>query len=397
LALSVVGVLAAEVPAPRANVVRIDGTALAGQWLGGRDTSIQFRTETGETQLAVDELSSIRFETADQIPNGDAVFHLADGGRLLGNLTGGEGNSVVAHTAVSGSLRLLFETLAGIRLVQGEELAKSAELFDAALQSRLPGQDVLISRGPDEVKALRGRLESLDAQSGSFVYGDRPRSFQNDNVYGFVFAVGIAKPDAFPLTVELAEGSSFSGALETSGAENVNVRASFGLHVSAPLNQVKRLLFRSPRVVYVSDLKPASERVEGQVHRPWPVRKDRSASAKSLSIAGRVFDKGLGVHSRTELSYQIAGDYESFVATIGIDDAVRPRGSVVFRVSGDGRELFDSGEVRGSDPPRDIQVDVKDVKSLTLAVDYGEALDVSDHANWGGARLLKAAAKAKEK
>jgi hypothetical protein len=127
------------------------------------------------------------------------------------------------------------------------------------------------------------------------------------------------------------------------------------------------------------------------------VRKDRSASAKSLSIAGRVFDKGLGVHSRTELSYQIAGDYESFVATIGIDDAVRPRGSVVFRVSGDGRELFDSGEVRGSDPPRDIQVDVKDVKSLTLAVDYGEALDVSDHANWGGARLLKAAAKAKEK
>jgi hypothetical protein len=104
-----------------------------------------------------------------------------------------------------------------------------------------------------------------------------------------------------------------------------------------------------------------------------------------------VFDKGLGVHSRTELDYQLDRAYESLVATIGIDDAVRPRGSVVFRVLGDGKVLFDSGVLTGKDPPRDVNVNVVGVSLLTLVVDYGDELDLSDQADWGGARLLKPA------
>jgi len=30
---------------------------------------------------------------------------------------------------------------------------------------------------------------------------------------------------------------------------------------------------------------------------------------------------------------------------------------------------------------------------LTLVVDYGDGLDLSDHADWGGVRLLKPAAR----
>ena len=108
-------------------------------------------------------------------------------------------------------------------------------------------------------------------------------------------------------------------------------------------------------------------------------------------MGGRVFDNGLGVHSRTELDYQLDRGYESLVATIGIDDAVRPAGSVVFRVLGDGKVLLDSGVVTGKDPPRDVNVNVVGVSTLTLVVDYGDELDLSDQADWGGARLLKPA------
>jgi endo-alpha-N-acetylgalactosaminidase len=95
------------------------------------------------------------------------------------------------------------------------------------------------------------------------------------------------------------------------------------------------------------------------------------------------------MHSKGEVSYSLGGEYESFVATIGLDDAVRPRGSVVFKVLGDGRELFHSGLITGADPSRDIRVPVNKAQVLTLAVGYGDELDLSDYADWGNARLIR--------
>jgi len=365
---------AQQVQAPVVQAVRIDGTSLTGEWLGSDSrNSIRIRAQAGEeVRLVIDELSSVQFDTRTAPPTDGAVIHLADGGRLFGELVGGEGDAILVRTAISKSLRLPFRVVAGVRLVQGDEHAKSAELFDSSLESRLPGQDVLVTRGPEEVKSLRGRLEELDAERGSFVFGDRPRVFQNEKLYGIVFAAGVAKDTAYTMTAYLADGSSFSGELEEADAQVLRVKASFESMVELPVSTVAKLSIRSPRVVYLSDLTTTSQRVEGVVHRPWPVRKDRAVSARALSIDGRVFDKGLGVHSLTELVFNIAGAYESFAATIGIDDVVRPLGSVVFRVSGDGRELFDSGEVRGLDEPRDVRVDVSGVRSLTLTVDYGK-------------------------
>jgi len=51
--------------------------------------------------------------------------------------------------------------------------------------------------------------------------------------------------------------------------------------------------------------------------------------------------------------------------------------------------LFDSGEIGGTDGARDIIVDVAGVKTLTLTVEYGEGLDVSDQADWGDVRLIR--------
>ncbi len=68
---------------------------------------------------------------------------------------------------------------------------------------------------------------------------------------------------------------------------------------------------------------------------------------------------------------------------------MRPRGSVVFRVRGDGRLLFESGETTGSDPPREIAVDVAGVRRLTLECDESGDLDLGDHADWAAARLIR--------
>ena len=59
---------------------------------------------------------------------------------------------------------------------------------------------------------------------------------------------------------------------------------------------------------------------------------------------------------------------------------------------GDGRVLFESGEITGRDEPRAIRVNIVGVKIIALLVDFGEELDLSDHADWADARLIRPAA-----
>jgi len=377
-----------------ARLVRIDGTSLDASWVGCSDgEAIRFRGDAGPITVSADDLSSVRFAHPIEPSSFVTVFHLADGGKLFGELIGDAGDALTAHTLLSAETRLPFSRLAGVRLIGPEGAEKSSELFDAAMAVRLPGQDVLVTRGPDEIKALRGRLDNLGPVSGSFVYAEKSRGFQNDKIFGVVFAEGVAKDAVLPVTVELIDGSVVSGTIESSDPERLHLAASFGATIDLPLTQVHRLEFHSPRVRYLSDLPVAAERLEGRLHRPWPIRRDRSVANGPLSLDGRVFDKGLGVHARTELDFDLGGSYETLVATVGIDDAVRPQGLVEFRVLGDGKELCQSVRLGGEDSAKDIHIDVAGVKTLTLVADYADGVDLSDQADWGGARLLKAGGK----
>lgn len=412
--------------------VRIDGTSVTGVWAGSPDGhAIELRTPKGMEIIAVDDLSTLAFDHAEnrkppvakepvfapeslpdepdetgESPGDDGsivavpvVFHLADGGHLYGDLlrSSARDDGVIGHTALGEAVTFGFDRLAGIQLADREAFPKADGQFQAALAARLPGHDVLITRSIDDVKTLRGRVEQLDPARGSFFFGRRKRTFATERIYGIVFAAGAGHTEEkrYPITLTLTDDSVFSGRIARADAYSLRVDTSVGVIAELPITDVTTIRVHSDRVIHVSDLSPVRERIEGLLHQsgdkesPWPVRWDRSVSGGPLAIGGRTFTKGIGVHSRTELAFAISGGYEKFVATIGLDDSVRPNGSVVFRVLGDGKVLFDSGEVTGADEPRDIIVDVSKVNTLTLVVDYGTELDLSGHADWGGTRLLK--------
>lgn len=116
---------------------------------------------------------------------------------------------------------------------------------------------------------------------------------------------------------------------------------------------------------------------------------------KPLTIGGQVFAKGLGMHASSnfaaELNYDLGGACTTLTASIGIDDEVGDRGSVVFQVYGDGQKLYDSGVVRGRDAARSISVDVKNVMALKLALtDAGDNMNF-DHADWANPKITCAA------
>ena len=107
----------------------------------------------------------------------------------------------------------------------------------------------------------------------------------------------------------------------------------------------------------------------------------------TLRLRGKAFSRGLGVHSRSVLTYTLDGGYESLRATGGVDDSVGPQGSVIYRVYGDDKLLYESPVQRGGDEPLEIQVPIKGVLLLRLEVDFADNGDAADHANWAAARL----------
>ncbi|MFQ5412852.1 MAG: NPCBM/NEW2 domain-containing protein [Phycisphaerae bacterium] len=379
-------------------VERIDGTRLAGRWIGADGATFTLGTDTGATRIELDALSTVR-RRAPSAPSPPPVhrttLYLRDGGRWHATLLDGAPGGITVRTAVADPCVLPFDALAAVRLGTPSDDPDADGLFGAALDKHLTAQDVLVTRG-DTPKAVRGTLLTLGAQAASFRFGGRDRTLATRKIYAVVLAAGAGKPTedpsnrpAYRAMFTLTDGSTVGARIVRADARTVRVETSFGLAADLALVDIAAIDFHSSRVVYVSDMSPMSEQTSGMLHAPWPVQYDRSASGQPLSLGGRRFDKGIGVHSRCELAYALDGAYESFVATIGIDDAVRPRGSVVFRVIGDDNVLLDSGPVTGNDKPRPIAVDVAGVTRLTLLVDFGAGLDLADHADWADARLLK--------
>lgn len=387
------------------HVVAIDGTKTNGIWVGINAGKVVIQADDKPMSFDADDLMVIDFSmlgpgapasTFDRseppiaaAPH--AVLYLADGGRITGELIPSDGERISLRTSFTGDLSLPFDQLAGIRVASGDAFPTSRELFDEALANRLPGQDVMITRGLDDVKALRGRLVRLGPDGGAFIFGDRERTFPPHRLFGIVFATGAAKIANQPLLVTLSDGASFGAEPLRADQEKLTLRTGSGAEVTVALAQVARIDVRSRRLVYVSDVAPASEHNAGRLHRATPARRDRAIIGGALRLGGVTYPKGLAMMSRTEMTYDLNGDYTTFAATVGIDDAVRPYGAVQLMVVGDGKTLLDIGTLTGLDDPRDIAVSVQSVKQLTLITDYGDGIDLSDHADWALARLLKKA------
>ncbi|GEM_PF-103518 len=115
------------------------------------------------------------------------------------------------------------------------------------------------------------------------------------------------------------------------------------------------------------------------------IGKNVSADGKPMSIGGRKFEKGLGVHARSEMFFQLDGGEARFSAMVGVDDAPSKTGTVVFQVVADGEKLFDSGPMKKGDAAQRVDVDLSGAKIVELRVtDAGDGID-SDHANWAEA------------
>lgn len=111
-----------------------------------------------------------------------------------------------------------------------------------------------------------------------------------------------------------------------------------------------------------------------------PVEQDMSnggrdaGDGRTITLDGKTYTKGLGVHAVSEISYYLGGNCSTLTADVGVDDEVQDdkvggdTASVVFRVFADGQKVYDSNVVRLATPTKPVNLSVASTEEIELVV-----------------------------
>ena len=126
----------------------------------------------------------------------------------------------------------------------------------------------------------------------------------------------------------------------------------------------------------------------GNARQGWGSTEARqSVDHHSIVLGGVTYPHGVGTHAIARLEIDLHGAATQFRSMVGVDDEKKGQGSVVFRVSVDGKKVAETGVMHGGDQPQLITADLTGAKRLLLTVGDGDDGTTDDHADWAGAQL----------
>ncbi len=293
-------------------------------------------------------------------------------------------------TPLTGPAQLPLGAVSAVWFVPPATLPESARRDVEAAAASRARQDTLFIRKAGEWVRLEGVVKSLDDRRVMFSWQETEREVPLALTAALVLAG--AQPPVVARE-ELAavigrDGSRLAGALRGWSAESAVVASPSLGEVNVPMWSVAVVDALWGRSVWVSALEPAAVKETGWLGASFPWRRDASVSGKPLTMRGRVFGRGIGVHARSSLAYALDGKFSLMSGVIGLDDVGGGLGDVEFVVRGDGKELLRAA-MKSSDAPRPLRVDVRGVARLELLADFGRNEDTGDHADWAELRLVR--------
>lgn len=363
-------------------------TSLEGKPLKGTiqaiDADGKLAGENLPEGLTLDMLRRIERSPEAARPRTQVVLDLVHGGRLQAEGLSMADEKFRAEWSLGEPVVLPLDV---VRTVRFRPSAKN-DVFEAALKQPSADNDRVFVEVDNTLTVLPGLVESIADNKVTFEYEGASQTLPTDRVFGVILAqLESDKRPAEGVTVELVEGSQFSGTVQSlaDGKLTLDVGPA---SVALPWPSVKSMTVRSSRLAFLSDLEPAEVEEFPLVTLPRPWQRDKNVAGKPLMIGERSFERGLGTHAYSRLVFDLGGQYDVFSAVVGLDAAAGGKGDCEFVVLGDGRELARQ-RMTGSSQPTELKVDIAGIKQLSLVVEPGADLDLADWANWADARVIK--------
>jgi hypothetical protein len=382
-----------ERAARQAVVTDSDGRAYSGLLTDLRAGQLTLKG-TEQRRMALKSLVALRYpEKTSMVASADPLLLLAGGDVLVLSVEKMDAETLTARWARFPewpAIKIPVETVRALLLNRPAGAVDSSRLFSQALDYREPHDSVLLLNGDvvtGEIAGLDEKQLQLESPQGKSAIG-RP------GIAAVLLNPALLNGETLKgegALVSLIDGSRFRAHdLKLVGLERLTLRALFGAELSIPLSAVESLRFLGGAIVYLSDLTPVEYRFEPFLSLDWPLRADRNVTGGPLRLRGVEFPKGLGVHSRSTVTYRLDGKFRRFHAMIGIDDDTAGAGSATFEVLLDGKTVYRSGILTGTSPAADIErLDISGGRLMSLRVDYATQGDIQDHANWCEAVLIR--------
>lgn len=312
-------------------------------------------------------------------------FHirLRDGNQLIGAYDRAVGVGPRIISADTAYLVLPRELWQFVR----RDLSETAALRVSAALSESEEQDRVIIQKEDDALVLRGEILDVDQDVVEFVWNRRPLTIPWSRIAGLSWA-GESSPRG-DTTITGPEGIRFVGRLVGAEPGYLLIRTRALGEVSVPREMIDEVQVGLGRMVYLSEMTPLLVEQQNLITSRRPLAVDRSLYDAPIALAGERFERGVCMRSRSTAIYRLDGQFAQFVSTVGIADDVRPLGNASLRVIGDDKTLWSNESIRGDQSPQQLAIDVEGVRVLTLEVDFGADLDLSDHVCWGAARLIR--------
>jgi NPCBM/NEW2 domain len=256
------------------------------------------------------------------------------------------------------------------------------------LAARELTKDMLVIRKGNVLDHLDGTVGAIDDVGIHFVIDGEDVTLKREKIFGVVYArrnVDAGKP-VCEVTSAGGDFVKVQNAQWSAGKLKAGILG--GAQITIPGEQILSLDFSLGKVRYLSQLEPREVKYTPFFDQVWTYYRDRPRDGGMLRLGNKEYARGLWIHSRTLLKYRLNGEYRRFQAVMGIDQAVAPLGNVHVVISGDDKVLHQS-DVRGSDPPVNLDLDLAGVRELQILVDFGGDLDIADHLDLADAKVIK--------
>ena len=323
---------------------------------------------------------------------GGAVIETAGGDIVPVTSVAMADDHVVCRAGALGALRLSVERLAAMYLPSAKATAGQLRRRRREKKLRAGTKDMLvIARADGQWQRASGVLKGVGEAKISFRYRKADRTIARKTVPLILLAEMVGERKAARGVVTLRSGARVHFLSVAGGGAKGFTFETCDLGVIPLLRaQIAQIAFISDRLVALTSLTPTTVREHGLFDTKFPHRVGVSVGGTPLRLDGTLYADGLGLHSVCELTYDLGGAYTTFVATAGIDDAVRPAGKVTLTVFADGKPVWGPKPITGTDRAVPLRVDLKKAKAMKIRVDFGaDKLPTSDHLDLVNPLLVK--------
>lgn len=353
-----------------------------------------------QVNVPLEDIISIRFLGRNPllVQSGMQDFRLIDGSSLRGQILYNNGDLLTVKTALAGTISLDLSHIKGFVALPliGFSGRKAEELLERPASSETSALDLVLDRRGSLYPGVVRRLELtellLDHEELLQVVPVRIPYLAGVRLADAARAPEPKRKGETRVRIHGRDGSVIQANFKKIHLGNWHIQPGWdsGSTLTLDVNEISLVQIVGGRVQYLSQLRPMEVEESTILAPPQPYRMDQSSQGDAISIAGKRYPWGIGVHADSRLTFDLGKRFERFRSDIGIASRIGSRGSVVFEVIGDGKSLYKSPLVTGKEPrPIPIDVAIAGVEKLTLSVSNAGDLDLGDVANWGSVRVIR--------